>query len=545
MDIYPTKAQFLRGEEASLRLETCGAAVLKVVIRLSRLGETVRELRLHDVTADTNIPLGSFDESFASYGVDARVETEGGSFELHTAFDVTDEPRRCLRYGFLSDFTREDAGNGAVDWLCKCHINMVQFYDWSYRHDSLVPPENDYTDMMGKILCLDTVMDKIRRCHERGMLAMAYGAVYAASREFFERHRSWAFYNSEQRPFVFIDVFYIMNIQRGSPWREHLIGQYKSALGVGFDGIHMDTYGFPKTAYSHLSAEPELVHLDEEFPSLIADARSALSSEGLEPCLVFNNVGNWPASATAKAPQDAVYIEVWPPYERYHHLSQLIREAKLCTKNEKPVILAAYLQPFRENDRRGAMTAAKLLTAAVVSNGASSLLTGESGAVLTQGYYSDYTKLTEDEARELRRYYDFQTRYGELFYSADMRDVSMTHMGWDNYEYRCLSHQVSADGEAGKLWAVLREGERRKCISLINLAGCDDHWNRAKPAPTPQREMTWSIQIDNMPKAAYAAAPERPEPLELELNYEVTDKGRFAELTVPEVKLWTVVWLEF
>lgn len=113
MDIYPTKAQFLRGEEASLRLETCGAAVLKVVIRLSRLGETVRELRLHDVTADTNIPLGSFDESFASYGVDARVETEGGSFELHTAFDVTDEPRRCLRYGFLSDFTREDAGNGA------------------------------------------------------------------------------------------------------------------------------------------------------------------------------------------------------------------------------------------------------------------------------------------------------------------------------------------------------------------------------------------------------------------------------------------------
>lgn len=294
MDIYPTKAQFLRGEEASLRLETCGAAVLKVVIRLSRLGETVRELRLHDVTADTNIPLGSFDESFASYGVDARVETEGGSFELHTAFDVTDEPRRCLRYGFLSDFTREDAGNGAVDWLCKCHINIVQFYDWSYRHDSLVPPENDYTDMMGKILCLDTVMDKIRRCHERGMLAMAYGAVYAASREFFERHRSWAFYNSEQRPFVFIDVFYIMNIQRGSPWREHLIGQYKSALGVGFDGIHMDTYGFPKTAYSHLSAEPELVHLDEEFPSLIADARSALSSEGLEPCLVFNNVGNWP-----------------------------------------------------------------------------------------------------------------------------------------------------------------------------------------------------------------------------------------------------------
>ena len=217
----------------------------------------------------------------------------------------------------------------------------------------------------------------------------------------------------------------------------------------------------------------------------------------------------------------------------------------MCAKNEKTIILAAYLQPFKESDRRGAMTAAKLLTAAVVSNGASSLLTGESGAVLTQGYYSDYTKLTDDEAQELRRYYDFQTRYGELFYAADMRDVSMTHMGWDNYEYRCLSHQVSPDGEAGKLWAVLREGEQRKCISLINLTGCDDHWNRAKPAPTPKRDMTWRIQIDNTPKAAYVATPEHPEPIKLELNYEVTEKGRFVKLTVPEAELWTVVWLEF
>ena len=92
---------------------------------------------------------------------------------------------------------------------------------------------------------------------------------------------------------------------------------------------------------------------------------------------------------------------------------------------------------------------------------------------------------------------------------------------------------------------MLREGERRKCISLINHADCDDHWNRAKPAPTPQRDITWRIQIDKTPKAAYAAAPKHTEPIELALRFEVTDKGRFADLTVPEVKLWTVVWLEF
>lgn len=543
MDIYPTKAQFLRGEEAALRLETGGAAVRRASILLSRLGETLRELRLYGLTADTNIPLGSFDESFASYGVDAKIETEGGSFELHTAFDVTDDPRRCPRYGFLSDFGREDAENGAVDWLCRCHVNMVQFYDWSYRHDSLIPPEEDYTDMMGKELCLGTVREKLRQCHERGMLAMAYGAVYAASREFRGQHADWGLYTPQGQPLAFIGRFYIMDIQEGSPWREHLIGQYRQALGLGFDGVHMDTYGFPKTAWSHLGGEPALVRLDEEFPGLIAQARAELSGPGGEPCLVFNNVGGWPVEATAGAPQDAVYIEVWPPYESYQHLAQLIREAKLCAKGRRPVILAAYLRPFREGDRAGALTAAKLLTAAVVSNGASSLLTGERGAVLTQGYYSDYARLTDGEAAQLREYFDFAVRLGELFYGPGMRDVGMTHMGGDNCEYSCLSHEVSPDGEEGRLWAVIREDGRRKCLCLINLCGCGGKWNAAQPEPEPLSGVTWRVRLDAGPKSAVCFRPEE-RPCDLQLALSGTDKGLFAEFTLPEVRLWAVVLIE-
>ena len=388
MDLFPAKAQFRSGEEVVLQLETEGRPWKAAHITVFLLDRVVLQKTVPAGPGNVRISLGCFDTDFSGYGVKAVVSTDTGSLVLTTAFDVTDNPRRSLRYGFLSDFTEQDEGNGAIDWLCKCHINMVQYYDWSYRHDQLTAPQEHYRDMMGKPISKRTVKNKIRRGQEKGMLAMAYGAVYAASRPFFERHRDWAFYNSQQEPFVFIDTFYLMNMQRGSPWREHLIGQYREAMeSMGFDGIHMDTYGFPKTAYSHLNGQPEPVRLDREFPSLIEQVRQELTAVDKTPYLIFNNVGNWPVYATASAPQDAVYIEVWSPFDRYAHIAKLIREAKMLAGREKPVILAAYLKPFRDEERARAMAAAYILTAAIVSNGAYHLLMGENKGVLTQGYY--------------------------------------------------------------------------------------------------------------------------------------------------------------
>lgn len=547
MDLFPEKAQFLSGEEVILRLETGGNVPCTAQVTVSRLDQKILQKTVQVMKENGSISLGRFDAGFFGYGVDAVVSTNTGTAVLRTAFDVTDNPRRSLRYGFLSDFTEQDAENGAIDWLCKCHINMVQYYDWSFRHDQLVAAQNHYQDMMGKTICRQTVKDKICQGHQRGMLAIAYGAVYAASRAFFDCHRDWAFFNSNQEPFVFIDVFYLMNLQSGSPWRRHLIGQYRAAMEeMGFDGIHMDTYGFPKTAYSHLREPPELVRLDEELPSLIRQTRQSLTAAGKTPYLVFNNVGNWPVYSTADAPQDAVYIEVWSPYERYFQIAQLIQEAKMLAGREKPIILAAYLKPFREENREAAMAAAQILTAAIVSNGAYHLLLGENKAVLTQGYYSDYTLLTDEDAHVLRRYYDFLIRYLNLFYDPELRNVSMTHMGWDNYEYQCLSHPVSVYGEAGKIWAILREKPGRKCLFSVNLRGCgDDFWNRGKQAPELQHNVCWRVQVDRPVRKICMASPEAPEARELPYQYTDNEKGRFAEFTIPTIGVWNAVWMDF
>lgn len=546
MDLYPAKAQFLTGEEIVLKLETAGQDGLVIQIRVLHLNKEILNKTISGLSGAVEISLGHFETSFAGYGVSAELTYGGERTVLETAFDVVDDPGRSPRYGFLSDFTQEDDNADAVDWLCKCHINLAQYYDWSFRHHQLVSTEDCYQDMMGKQICKDTVKNQICRGIERGIRAIAYGAVYAAGREFFETHRDWAFYNSGGQPFVFIDVFYIMDLQRNSPWCEYLLEQYHSAIeAMGFHGIHMDTYGFPKTAYSRLSPTPELIRLDEELPALIGKVREKL---GDEACLIFNNVGNWPVYATASAPQDAVYIEVWPPYERYFHIAQLIAGARASADSGKPVILAAYLAPFRGEERERAMVSARLLTAAIVSNGGYHLLTGERKAVLTQGYYSDYTRLSDAEATELRRYYDFMIRYLELFYDPQLRDVSMTHTGWDNFEYQCLSHPVSAYGEAGKVWMILREQDRRKCLCLVNLCGCtDDYWNRGKEAPVPQQNVRFRVQTDRLPKGVYVASPDWPSLGARVLPFQCIEdsRGRFAEFALAEVPLWTVIWMDF
>jgi dextranase len=338
-----------------------------------------------------------------------------------------------------------------------------------------------------------------------------------------------------------------MNIQRNSPWREHIIHEYEKAVAsVGFDGIHMDTYGFPKTAFSQLKQMEKLVKLEREYPSLIEETHTALNSIHPDSNLIFNNVGNWPVEGVAQTPQDAVYIEVWDPNNQYCHIRQIILDAKRACENKKPVILAAYLAPFRTDSPQRAENAALLLTAAIVSNGATHLLLGEKNAVLTQGYYVDHSFLSEQQADRIRKYYDFTVRYQELFYDKTMKDVSTTHIGWDNTEYKCIDRKWSPDGKPDTLWLTIRENDSRKIISIINLLGCgNDEWNEGKNTPIPQTNINFQVQLDRKIEGIYFASPDSENGRSVSLSYhlEQTQRGMAASFIVPKVNCWGVVYI--
>ena len=151
------------------------------------------------------------------------VTVQSGNNYWEGAFDVVDSQRSVTRYGFLADFTKEDCDDADVTWMKDLHINAIQFYDWMYRHDELLPPSEVYRDPLGREMSLSTVRRKTELCKAMGIRPFAYGAVYAATKETFEMHPDWGMYAMNGEPLVFADWLNFMNISAGTGWTGHLL----------------------------------------------------------------------------------------------------------------------------------------------------------------------------------------------------------------------------------------------------------------------------------------------------------------------------------
>jgi len=366
LDIYPDKSAYSPGEKVRILAELPACFKGRITFRIWHLAR-VLHTEAYELAGNEETVVWEFlpGQDGCGYGVEAEFRDGKEIYTKATAFDLRCNDNLSVRYGFLCDF---DTGDGEddtdVDFLRKLHINLAQFYDWSYRHERFVSDEDVYTDMMGCRVDSAVLRSKISRCKERGIKPIGYAPVYAASKDFYETHRDWGLYTSDGNPYVFIDTFYIMDVSKRSPWTVYIEGQYIDVVNrAGFEGIHMDAYGFPKAAFSCGNGEKTLVRLEEHFPCLIEGTRKRFREKGAEDAvLIFNNVGNWPVRETAKS-ADIVYIEVWPPYERYHHIKEIIQGARR-EGGKKPVILAAYLKPFRDEPEEMALQALLLMTAA-------------------------------------------------------------------------------------------------------------------------------------------------------------------------------------
>ena len=264
----------------------------------------------------------------------------------------------CAPVGLRRQEVAQQIAMGAM------HLNAVQFYDWMYRHDKLLPPGEQYDDPMGRATDLRVIAKKIEACKACGIRPMAYGAVYAATKDTFKAHPEWGMYTMDAQPMTFAGWLYYMNVAPSCGWAEHIVEEFRSAVRFGFSGIHMDTYGFPKHVWD---AQHRPVELADEFPRLINAAARAVREETPDGGVIFNAVNNWPTETIARAAQDAVYIEVWPPHDTYFDLYRLIREARLLS--HRNVILAAYLKAFQAGDALAAERSFRLAWAVISASG--------------------------------------------------------------------------------------------------------------------------------------------------------------------------------
>ena len=297
---YPLKGMFSPGENARFRLEIEAQAATRVQAQMiithldSVAGRVNRTLALHPGRQTLELSWRPPAIAPRGYGVECSLRQNGRQMgsSFFTAFDVASAWTVFPRYGFVTDFAagRTDA-EAVCERLASFHINGLQFYDWQYRHDSLLPPAEEYVDPLGRALSLRTVREFIDAAHARGMAAMPYLAVYAASLEFWRAHPNWRLYDEHGQPLTFMDFLGLMNPSAGEPWSEHLLQQCALTLAtLPFDGLHVDQYGEPKTAFD---ARGRAVDLPQAFVDFIHSLKERHPSK----TVVFNAVGAWPLGA--------------------------------------------------------------------------------------------------------------------------------------------------------------------------------------------------------------------------------------------------------
>lgn len=555
-DLYPVQVQYRPGAPLSFMLKTSDrAAGFTVQLTLTHLHQEVatETLLLEDSQTHT-LCLNTTLSGSTGYGLEAKLFTASGDMADSgwTAFDITSHWSEAPRYGFLCHFGPEELGDRSdVEFLQKMHINLVQFYDWMYRHDHLVTEQTTYTDPLGRKLSRQVVEEKIEAVNQHGMQAIAYGAIYASLGDFFQEHRDWALYQNDGTAYTLAGIFHIMDISPGSPWNSHIIDEFLKVIKLGFNGLHLDQYGFPKKGFT---SQGELIDMASCFAPFIDTVRDAVSLVNTNTGLIFNNVSNYPTYATASAKQDVIYIEVWTPITDYRDLKVLIDNARQHG-GEKQVILAAYLSAFQNNSeysQREAEIGALVTMAVIFANGAYHLLFGENQRVLTEGYYPNNGAMSDSFIQEARDYYDFIVCYRELLFSADLLDLSFTHTGGYNseigrdneFEFVKAGVRFAPHGDVNTIWTLVKENEQYVVINLINLLGIEDaRWNSGKEkAPTPVEEIKVRALIPEGVSEVYYASPDNKQAQLLPAREVASTNGHMVEVEIPRLDIWGLLY---
>lgn len=546
LDVLPDKAMYFPNEPAEIAVSLhagTGGFVGTLVVDLVHLDEPLATQRLPiEAAADQTIEKSAvFDLPRApgrGYGIDVALYDGNGSLidRAGGALDVLERWSDAPRYGFLSSFGPEiDAERvaAAATSRRRLHLNVVQFYDWMWRHYKLLPPTDDFTDALGRPTSLRAVRESIAATHAMNAAAMAYGAVYGAEPEYADQHPDLVLRDETGERISLAELFYIMDIAPASAWTPMIVAEFAETVReLDFDGIHLDQYGFPKGPVRLASGETR--DLKDDFPPLIDAARAAVVREKPSAGVIFNAVENWPIETVAPTSQDAIYIEVWPPYVDYGDLRRLIQNAKRLG-NGQQVILAAYLTPFLESSCAPESEAAALLaTAAIASSGGFHLLLGEENGILCDPYYPKFGALRDEFLPVLHRYYDFLVRYEEWLTMPSVTD----------WEVEITGDQVESKATPGTIWAIARQTPEAKIIHLIDLRNqSDTRWNAPKtPWHGNEPTVRFTVSVDAPIVSALIASPDANHGGTQSIEFE--QSGGAIRVNAPIAGPWTTLVLK-
>jgi dextranase len=470
------------------------------------VGMTRKRIRLMEGEQVPTVPIALPDAPRHGYGVRATLETVLGPSTLTTAVEAIDGWWEAPRHLAHTDFAPDVDGAALVAAARAWHVTVTQAYDWMYRHYQYASAHDPFLDALGRLVSHASVRRLVRAGRAAGIATLAYGAVYGAEPEYVVDHPDERVFDDAGNPLSLGGAFFINDLRAGSPWRRRLLEQYEVACrGLGFDGIHMDTYGPPHEA---LGADGGLVLFRDLYPALIEEAAARVASARPGSRVLFNCVEGFPLDAVAGSPVAALYLELWPPDDTYADLVRWIERSRSLGAGRATVI-AAYVPALRDAGtdpvaRSAAIESAALLTSVIHAAGAFHHVLAEGDRLLVEGYYPAAIALRPMEARELRAAWVFSARYLHLLSdpAADSLDVSSVRLR----DADDAAIPVSTVPRRGAVWVSGARTPSGPVLSLVDLRhATDDHWTSAQPPGRPNRG--WRLAIDELDAGAGGGAP--------------------------------------
>jgi dextranase len=497
-------------------------------LRVFHLGDEVdsRSVGVDGVVSLATLPPGG-------YGI----EVSAGTDTARTAIEVIADGEARMRYGFVVDYRPGRNVDDVRDNVRRLHLTDIQFYDWAYRHADLLGGGEEYADALGQKISLATVRDLIAAIRSAGARALGYAAVYGVGNDEWAEWADAALLRPTGEPYGLGDFLRLVDPAEPG-WLAHFTSDLRAATDrLGFDGFHLDQYGYPKHA---IRPDGVAVRVEDSFVALIAAARAALPTSRL----VFNNVNTFPVWRTAGAPQHAVYVEVWAPHTTLDHLVRVVRDAQAAGRG-KPVVVAAYQHVYETSDAAEADLASAFTMATLFSHGATHLLCGEADRILVDPYYVRNHRIEDSTAAHLVRWYDFLVEHGELLQDASLAD--MTGALADAYNDDCdvtyPDVNVTEAATAGAIWRRIVGSGDRLIVHLINLHGqVNTEWDAVRTPIRPLANGVLRIRRSgpDLPRVR-VADPDRRARLH---DLPVVADGDYAVVDVPAPYVWQVLVID-
>ena len=534
------RAFYRTGEEVSLARLPAGTA--RVVARRAN-GATV-EAHVGEGARFAELPAGS-------HAIEALAA--GGELLAEEMTTVGSHQGERPVHGFATSFSDGDIP-AVLEWHRALRSTVVQVYDWMASYTEPLGPEGGWEDPSHRPVSFQALRALSAGLAGLGAVAHAYAPVYAVGNAFAAVHPEMLMYRGDGEPVRFLDQIVLAN-PANEQWQRHFVTAYGSAVDtLGFTGLHIDTYGYPRVAQDMDGNAIDMRAAYESFLSFLRAARPA-------DLISFNQVDGVPSAAVLPGEPGFRYCEVWPPNDTWRHLEGLLdrssgRAGLLGPPASRDAVMRGSVAcyppvwgidtpegPVEGAGREAALRTVLSTEAIATSLGASALIYGDKTAALCDPYYPKHARLSADEAATVIAWRRFALRCRDLFLEGE--DTSWYEIGDENGAVAVeTTAPVRPEPVGGALFARVVHAEGRVSVGVLDLTGSrDGRWSEptARPSVSSVRIRVLVDHPDTWRADGAVLGADGDRFVPLPAREVAHRQGRALEVEIPLVSGWSVL----